>query len=42
MLALQARDFGVEVKAVNYEFQKGGNAMMRVWAQTCAVYTDCT
>ncbi len=37
MLALQQREFGIEVKQVDYEFQQGGNAMLRVWARTCTV-----
>jgi hypothetical protein len=35
--ALQQMDHGVEIVAVPYEFQKKGNAMLRVWAQTCKV-----
>ncbi len=37
MLHLQQNDYGVEIREVKYEFQKGGNAMMRVWANTCDV-----
>lgn len=29
--------YGVEIKAVPYQFQKKGNAMLRVWAQTCEI-----
>lgn len=37
MLALQARNYGVEVREVAYELQEGGNAMLRIWAQACVV-----
>jgi len=37
MHELHNKEFGVEIKAVDYEFQKKGNAMLRVWAQTCEV-----
>jgi len=37
MLALQSQGYGVEVRIVPYEVQKGANAMMRVWPQTCDV-----
>lgn len=37
ILTLQQQNYGVEVKEVAYEFEKGGNAMLRVWAQTCEV-----
>ena len=37
MMALQMDNYGVEVKKVNYELQKGANAMMRVWATQCQV-----
>jgi len=32
MLALQQTHYGVEVKQVEYEFQRGSNAMLRIWA----------
>lgn len=35
MLALQQQHMGVEVRQVPYQFQKQGNAMLRVWAQEC-------
>lgn len=35
MLALQQENMGVELRQVNYQFQKNGNAMLRVWAQEC-------
>jgi len=35
--ALHDKDLGVEIKAVPYQFQKKGNAMLRVWAQKCEV-----
>lgn len=37
MLQLQMEQYGAEVKQVAYEFQQGSNAMMRIWATTCAV-----
>lgn len=37
MLSLQQQNYGVEVKHVSYEFQKGANAMLRVWSQECEV-----
>ncbi len=37
ILTLQQQNYGVEVKEVSYEFEKGGNAMLRVWAQTCEI-----
>lgn len=37
ILALQQNNYGIEIKQVPYEFQKGGNAMLRVWSQTCDV-----
>ncbi len=36
-MELQQRAFGVEIRQVPYEFQKGGNAMLRVWATECSV-----
>lgn len=35
MEALQQDGYDVEVRKVNYELQKGANAMLRVWQQTC-------
>lgn len=37
MLQLQQHDLGIEVREVPYQFQKNGNAMLRVWKNTCAV-----
>ncbi|MBA2656021.1 MAG: hypothetical protein H0U70_03450 [Tatlockia sp.] len=37
LLGLQEDNFGVEVKEVPYHLQTGGNAMLRVWAQSCHV-----
>ncbi len=37
MLALQQEQYGTEIMQVSYEFQRGSNAMMRIWATTCAV-----
>lgn len=37
MLTLQQQNFGVEVREVSYEQQKGGNAMLRIWAKECVV-----
>jgi len=37
MLLLQQKNYGVEVREVDYQFQKGGNAMLRVWATECGV-----
>jgi len=34
---LHQAGLGVEIKAAPYKFQKKGNAMLRVWAQTCEV-----
>ena len=34
---LHCAGYGVEIKQVNYELQKGGNAMMRVWLDSCTV-----
>lgn len=31
LLELQKRNFGLEIRQVNYEIQKGSNAMLRVW-----------
>lgn len=35
MAALQAQDYGVEVREVAFHLQKNGNAMLRVWANEC-------
>ena len=35
MQALQQDGYDVEIRKVNYELQKGANAMLRVWQQTC-------
>lgn len=37
MLQLQMQHYGVEVKQVAYEFQRGSNAMLRIWPTTCHV-----
>jgi hypothetical protein len=37
MLAFQQRNFGVEVRAVNYPQGAPANAMLRVWAKQCEV-----
>lgn len=37
MLQLQIEHYGVELKQVAYEFQRGSNAMLRIWPTTCAV-----
>ncbi len=37
MLALQQRNFGVEVKAVNFPQRSNGHAMLRIWANECQV-----
>lgn len=37
MLQLQQENYGLELKEVADEFQKGGNAMLRVWSQACSV-----
>lgn len=34
---LQSRGFGVEIRGVPFEWQKDGNAMLRVWAPSCSV-----
>jgi hypothetical protein len=39
MKALYNCDYGIEIKSVPYQFQKKGNAMLRVWTQVCAVET---
>jgi len=37
MLQLQIAHYGVELKQVAYEFQRGSNAMLRIWPTACAV-----
>jgi len=37
MLALQQGNYGVEVREVAYQFQRGSNAMLRVWPTTCII-----
>ncbi|MGB6977001.1 MAG: class I SAM-dependent methyltransferase [Gammaproteobacteria bacterium] len=37
LVALQMQNMSAEIRQVKYEFQRGGNAMLRVWAQTCQV-----
>lgn len=37
LLALQEKNFGVEVKSCDYHLQPQGNAMLRVWAQQCEI-----
>ena len=37
MQALQENNFGVEVREVPFEFRNGGNAMLRIWSQSCVV-----
>lgn len=37
LLDLQQHNYGVEVRSVNYHLQPSGNAMLRVFAQECAV-----
>lgn len=37
MLAFQQRNFGIEVRAVNYPQRRDANAMLRVWAKECKV-----
>lgn len=37
MLALQNKDYGIEVRSVPYQLLKGSNAMLRVWAKSCVV-----
>lgn len=38
MLALQNKNYGIEVRAVPYKLLKGSNAMLRVWAKSCSIY----
>ncbi len=37
ILALQQKNFGIEVRDVLYHLQPKGNAMLRIWAQECVV-----
>lgn len=37
IMLFQQNNFGVEVREVNYELQKGSNAMLRIWAKACVV-----
>ena len=37
LLALQQQHYGAEVRSVPYQFQKKGNAMLRVWAHKCDI-----
>ncbi|WP_419419097.1 hypothetical protein ACNVED_11145 [Legionella sp. D16C41] len=37
MLQLQQENYGIEVKSADYNLQPKGNAMLRVWAQQCAL-----
>src|SRR3990167_473792 len=37
LLDLQQRQYGVEIREVPYQLQKGHNAMLRVWAKKCMV-----
>lgn len=37
MLELQQQNYAVEVRQVNYEFQRGGNAMLRAFATACPI-----
>jgi hypothetical protein len=37
MMALQQENFGVELREVDFELKKEGNAMLRVWARECIV-----
>lgn len=37
MLALQQDNYFVEVRQVDYEFQRGGNAMLRAYATKCDI-----
>lgn len=39
LLALQQENFGTEVRSVDYSLQSQGNAMLRIWAQTCPLGT---
>ena len=35
LLGLQQKGLAAEIREVDYEFQKGGNAMLRVWSDEC-------
>ncbi len=37
ILALQKKNFGIEVRKVGYHLQPHGDAMLRIWAQQCEV-----
>lgn len=37
LLQLEQANYGIEIKQVNYEFQKGSNALLRIWQQGCEV-----
>ena len=37
MLAFQQRNFGVEIRAINYPVRNHSNAMLRIWAKECEV-----
>ncbi len=37
ILALQHKNYGIEVRDVAYHLQPRGNAMLRIWAQQCQV-----
>ena len=37
MLELQNTNHGIEIREVSFENLKGGNAMLRVWSETCQV-----
>lgn len=37
ILALQQKNYGLEVRNVAYHLQPRGNAMLRIWAQQCQV-----
>jgi hypothetical protein len=42
LLALQQADYGVEVREVPFSLYPKGNAMLRVWANTCVIPSDFT
>lgn len=35
LISLQQKNYGVEIREVPYKLQKGGNAMLRIWAKEC-------
>ena len=37
LLTLQQQHLGLEIKEVPYHWQTKGNAMLRIWAQTCSL-----